>query len=172
MFSIPFLQELYRYMEWADAKVWSAIAHTDKATDNQDLHNRLYHTHATQRLFLQLWNGETVERYNPSRFSTLTEMYEWVKSYHAEVNTFLLSLKSDELEKPLVVPWAIMFERQMGKKPEQTTLVETMFQVANHTTYHRGQINTRLRELGGEPPLVDYIGWIWSGKPEPVWEGF
>ena len=44
-----------------------------------------------------------------------------------------------------------------------------MIQVAMHTAYHRGQINTRVRELGGEPKLVDFIAWIWYGKPKADW---
>jgi uncharacterized damage-inducible protein DinB len=44
-----------------------------------------------------------------------------------------------------------------------------MIQVATHSTYHRGQVNARLREVGGEPPLVDYIAWIWFGRPAPEW---
>lgn len=36
-------------------------------------------------------------------------------------------------------------------------------------TYHRGQVNTWLRELGLEPPLVDFIAWVWFGKPAPDW---
>ena len=42
-------------------------------------------------------------------------------------------------------------------------------QVASHSTYHRGQVNARLREVGGTPPLVDYIAWIWFGRPAPNW---
>ena len=42
-------------------------------------------------------------------------------------------------------------------------------QVALHSTYHRGQINARIRELGGEPPLTDFIAWVWAGKPQPSW---
>jgi uncharacterized damage-inducible protein DinB len=35
--------------------------------------------------------------------------------------------------------------------------------------YHRGQVNTRIREVGGEPAAVDFINWIWLGKPDPEW---
>ena len=38
-----------------------------------------------------------------------------------------------------------------------------------HSTYHRGQINTRFRELGGEPAMVDFIAWVWLGKPKSEW---
>jgi uncharacterized damage-inducible protein DinB len=44
-----------------------------------------------------------------------------------------------------------------------------MLQVASHSTYHRGQINTRFRELGGEPAIVDLIAWVWLGKPKASW---
>lgn len=42
-------------------------------------------------------------------------------------------------------------------------------QVAAHSVHHRAQINRRIRELGLEPTLGDYIGWIWRGGPEPQW---
>ena len=34
-----------------------------------------------------------------------------------------------------------------------------------HSHYHRGQNATRLRELGGEPPMTDLIVWYWKGRP-------
>ena len=48
------------------------------------------------------------------------------------------------------------------------TLSESAWQVVHRTrTYHRGQIATRIREIGGEPPLVDFLYWVWGGKPAP-----
>jgi uncharacterized damage-inducible protein DinB len=38
-----------------------------------------------------------------------------------------------------------------------------------HTSYRRGQVATRLRERGAEPPLTDFIAWIWMGRPVPDW---
>jgi len=35
-----------------------------------------------------------------------------------------------------------------------------MRHVANHATYHRGQIVTMLRQLGRTPPSTDYIRWL------------
>ena len=67
------------------------------------------------------------------------------------------------------MPWAKQIEAQLGRPPAISTLADTCFQVASHSTYHRGQVNARLRELGAEPPLVDYIAWIWFGRPTPSW---
>jgi uncharacterized damage-inducible protein DinB len=49
------------------------------------------------------------------------------------------------------------------------TLGESVFQVITHTAYHRGQISTRIREIGGEPPLIDFLYWVWAGRPAPGW---
>jgi uncharacterized damage-inducible protein DinB len=39
---------------------------------------------------------------------------------------------------------------------------EILFQVINHSTYHRGQIATEFRQNGMEPLLTDYIAYKWS----------
>ena len=45
----------------------------------------------------------------------------------------------------------------------------TVLQVISHSTHHRAQANTRLRMVGAEPPMVDYIAWLWRGRPKPEW---
>jgi len=69
------------------------------------------------------------------------------------------------------MPWIAEYEQQIGRRFEKPTLGETMFQVTSHSTYHRGQVNMRLRGIGGEPPLVDFIAWVWFGKPTAEWAG-
>jgi len=46
---------------------------------------------------------------------------------------------------------------------------EALVQVAMHSLHHRGQNIARLRQVGGEPKNVDWIIWLWKGKPESVW---
>jgi len=65
----------------------------------------------------------------------------------------------------LIVPWAATLEAEKGRPMTAPTVGETVFQVVNHTTHHRAQVSVRLRGLGGEPPLVDYIAWVWFGRP-------
>lgn len=54
--------------------------------------------------------------------------------------------------------------------PEALTDAKLKEKLHQVSTYHRGQANSRLRELGGKPPLVDYIAWIWFGRPAPRWD--
>ncbi|NTW75253.1 MAG: hypothetical protein HGB29_10375 [Chlorobiaceae bacterium] len=30
-------------------------------------------------------------------------------------------------------------------------------------------MNARLRELGIEPPMTDFIAWVWAQKPAAAW---
>jgi len=43
----------------------------------------------------------------------------------------------------------------------------TQWAYLQHTTCHRGQVATRLRERGAEPPLTEFIAWIWMRRPAP-----
>ena len=62
-------------------------------------------------------------------------------------------------------------KQRFGDPRGNVTLGDTALQVVAHTTHHRGQVMTRLRELGGEPPLVDYVIRVWSGSPAAEWDG-
>lgn len=39
----------------------------------------------------------------------------------------------------------------------ENTVFEMLFQAINHSTYHRGQINSLLKQSGIDPVLTDYI---------------
>ena len=69
----------------------------------------------------------------------------------------------------MLLPWSSFFAKRAGFEPHPSTLGETLLQLPSHSTYHRGQVNTRLRELGATPPLVDFIAWVWAGKPPAKW---
>jgi uncharacterized damage-inducible protein DinB len=66
------------------------------------------------------------------------------------------------------LPWADRLVERFGQALP-ATWSETVLQVNLHTTYHRGQVTSRLRALGSEPPLTDFIAWIWMGRPAPGW---
>ncbi len=41
---------------------------------------------------------------------------------------------------------------------------DILFQVINHSTYHRAQIATEFRIMGLEPLLTDYIAYKWAAR--------
>ena len=165
MFSIALVRELYAHMEWADSRIWQAALASPVTEADRRLCDTLYHLHMTQRSFLQVWTRQS--RFPDREFETLPPLYAWMRPYYREVAAYLATLDEARLDAPSPVPWAMLFTKP--RAPAVTTLGETLFQATSHSTYHRGQVNTRLRELGVDPPLVDYIGWLWLDRPQPVW---
>jgi uncharacterized damage-inducible protein DinB len=153
-------------MQWADTKVWMAVPDLQGRPDDR-LRRLLLHLHTVQRAFLKIWTGQPLAFPQESEFPTLAGVRAWSMSYYAEAFAFLDSLDETRLGARVHLPWSGHLVRELGREPHMPTLGETVFQVISHSTYHRGQVNGRLRELGIEPPLVDYIAWIWSGRPAP-----
>ena len=63
---------------------------------------------------------------------------------------FLRSLSDDALARP--VPYTLL----NGTRGEQT-LGDLLTHVVNHSTYHRGQVATMLRQVGAAPPATDFL---------------
>ena len=170
MLSIEALRELTQHMEWADARVWrSVLAHNGARKDSR-LRELLTHLHLVQRLFLMVWRNEPLL---PIRsfgdFKELAELRDRATSYYPDARAYLDTLDAEALTRPILMPFVAEQEKRLGTTFHIPSLAETIFQVTSHSTYHRGQVNARLREIGGEPPLVDYIAWLWFGRPDAAW---
>ena len=162
------LTDLYRHMEWADATVWAVVLASEKARADQQLRDYLYHLHLVQRAFLRTWRGEPHETPYPT-FNDAQSLMQWGRTYYGEAMAYLRTLNDEKASGPMPLPWASMVEQRLGRAPDATTTGETVLQVVLHSLYHRGQVNARLRSVGVEPPLVDYIAWIWLGRPTGEW---
>lgn len=170
MNTFELIRDLFRHMEWADATVWRAVLASPSASSDSVVKARLHHSHMVQHAFLNVW-GELPYTQNSGSDLDLPDLVRWGREYHVLMTDCLDNLTAETLDKPLVVPWAKYLTRHLGRDPSVPSFGETMVQVAAHSTYHRGQINTRLRELGNEPPLTDFIAWIWLGKSAAEWPG-
>jgi uncharacterized damage-inducible protein DinB len=169
MITRSILEDLYRHMEWADSVVWKAVPGLNDPDPDSDLHDRLAHVHVVQAAFDNVWSGEPLVRKKASDFETLADIRDYARTFYHKIPGTLDDLTDEKLAQPMPLPWASYFERTLGRAIQVTTRAETLMQVAMHTQYHRGQVNMRLRQLGVTPPLVDYIAWLWSGRPAPVW---
>ncbi len=163
-------RELIRHMEWADAQVWRSVLALPTGDSDTRVRDILYHLHGVQWAYLQIWRDESPDLPDESSFEDLKAMHEWVREYYGQVAEQIDGLTADALERHVQFPWAEQLVERFGG-PSPATLAETILQITSHSTYHRGQINRRLRELGAEPPLTDFIAWVWMRKPEADWAG-
>lgn len=161
-------RDLYLHMEWADALVWSAVCKSEPALLDKKLKDYFYHLHLVQHAWLRAWRRESTDTAFPT-FDEAASVRDWGRSYYHEIFAHLDGLTDEEIAKPMQLPWAELVEKQLGRAPAAISIAETMAQIPLHSLYHRGQINARLREVGGEPPTVDYIVWIWLERPRADW---
>ena len=162
------LGALYAHMEWADATVWSEVLRTAGARDDPWLRDKLIHMHDAQQAFLSLWTGQP--RQTPGDLGPLAAVCEWARPYYATARGFLEASDAPALAEPASDAFGERMRRHFGPPRGNVTLGDTALQVAAHTTHHRAQVMTRLRELGGAPPLVDYVVWVWWGSPAATWD--
>ncbi len=162
------LQDLFRHMEWADAVVWAEVLRRPETASDGRLRELLYHVHTVQWVYLQLWRGETIGVPEVESFDDLAAVRNWGRGVHRRLPELLGGLEAEALGRTVELPWADQLVERYGKV-EPVSLEETLLQVALHSTYHRGQVTARLRELGGEPPLTDYVAWLWMGRPAAEW---
>ena len=168
MNSLEMLGQIYRHMEWADAAVWRAVLAAPGVAADADIRERLLHLHTTQHAFLGSWREKAFDR-ETAKGMDFPALVQWNRAFHHEAAALVASLHEADLDRTHVLPWAARVSARMGREVAPTTLRETIFQAAAHSHYHRGQVNTRLKQVGGTPPPVDFIAWVWMGKPAAEW---
>jgi uncharacterized damage-inducible protein DinB len=158
------LNDLFAHQFWADAELWIAIGAHAPAREDKVIHDRLHHIHQVQRAFV--WNvradGAPFALSKPQEFPTHEDLRRYAREIHGEIHSLLESISDARLEEPLTVPW-------FRDPPLTISVTEALTQSTMHSHYHRGQNATRLRELGGVPPLTDLIVWYWKGRPSANW---
>jgi uncharacterized damage-inducible protein DinB len=163
------LNSLMKHMEWADALMWDAVL--KKPEPDERLHRLLYHLHMTQRAFLQVWQHKvSLDLPAESSFKEYAAIRQWARSYYSPARELVARTDPAQLGRELKMPWADQYAKKFGVKAGPATFEESVVQIAMHTGHHRGQVNMRVKDLGGDPPPVDYVIWVWIGKPEPVWD--
>lgn len=160
--------DLYRHMAWADATVWEMVQANPAARDDAKVRDVLYHVHLVQHAFLRTWRGEPRDTPFPT-FAEPSGLMQWAIDFHRDAGTHLATMAEGAFAAPMPLAWADMVAAAIGRPPALTTFGDTVLQVPLHSLHHRAQVNARLRELGMTPTIIDYIAWIWFGRPAAVW---
>ena len=161
-------RDLLAHMEWADAETWRAVRDLAAAQSDQRLRWLFHHSHLVQSIYLQAWRGDPFQLTELSAYPDLSSIEDWARPYYSLATAFAETVDESRFAQAVHFPWFAMIVEKFGTE-RPATLSESVFQVFAHTAYHRGQVATRIRELGGEPPPVDFIYWVWAGKPAPQW---
>ncbi|NIT88247.1 MAG: damage-inducible protein DinB, partial [Gemmatimonadetes bacterium] len=121
----------------------------------------LVHILAAEWVWLSRWGGHSPtampEAWDASTVDTLRE--EWTK-VEDDQKAFLSNLDERGLRETIAY-------RDTKGNPFRQPLWQMLRHVVNHSTYHRGQIVTMLRQLGAEAPATDMILFHRERSPRP-----
>ncbi|MBI2215508.1 MAG: DinB family protein [Acidobacteria bacterium] len=150
--------DLYRYTEWANERIAAALLPLPEETFNRDwggshptLRDAFAHVVASEWIWLERWNG--LSPADPPAWmdergaAAIVEQMRIVNERRAE---FLGALDESSLNARLA------FKFLSGKAGEHR-LGDLLVHVANHSTYHRGQLASMLRQAGATPPGTDFV---------------
>jgi uncharacterized damage-inducible protein DinB len=168
MDSLTLLADMFRHMAWADAMVLSTITGKPEAGSDVFILAKLRHLHMVQKVFLDVLNNVP---FDPKVADDLDAdaLAVFAREVHAGLMRCLESLSQERLDRVIELPWSAIASEKPGFRVADHSVADALVQVPEHSAYHRGQVCTRLRELGIDPPMTDYIAWIWRHKPEPSW---
>jgi uncharacterized damage-inducible protein DinB len=138
------LIDLFEYTYHFNNEMIKVISKNREAVDDKTI-SLINHTLNAQ----QIWNARisretTFEVWQINPFDTLEEIN------HQNFLKSIAIVQNADLEK------TIEYQNSRGTKFENTVF-DMLFHAINHSTYHRGQINSLLKQNGLEPILTDYI---------------
>jgi len=153
------IHNLYEYNYWAKNRILGiveSLTHEqftkDLGSSHGGIHGTLVHIMAAEEIWLKRWKGESPSGLRkPEEFATFDTMSDHWDMVEHEMMGFCHMLKSDEDVGKIVV-----YKTTDGTSYSQP-LFQLMQHLANHSTYHRGQVVTMLRQLGVKPIGTDLI---------------
>ena len=155
------IQDLFEYNNWANGKILDAVSHLtpeqflkDLQSSHLSVRDTLSHILAAEWIWLERWKGTSPKALlDPAEFPTAESVKRKLSQVETERAEFINGLTEQSLAQPITYT---------NTKGEQWTyqLGRMLQHVANHSSYHRGQITTMLRQLGVEPATVDLLVFV------------
>ncbi len=149
---------LFDYDAWATERILEVASALPPERYSQNLgsshggiHGTLVHAYAADRIWLDRLSGIPQPAMIPeTAVPTLAVLRQQWKLWRAEMAAYLASLSDAKLNEP--------FSHQDTKGNSYTyPLYHVLQHIINHSTYHRGQVVSMLRQQGARPVNSDLI---------------
>jgi uncharacterized damage-inducible protein DinB len=166
------IELLYEYDRWANNRVLQACSGLSTERFTRDLggsfssvRDTLVHIFGGEWGWLQYWKEPVPDSvfladllarrkvlFDPSAYPDLaTAQHKWAELEREQIE-FVHALTNERLERMLPV------------RASHVKLIHLMQHVANHSTYHRGQISLMMRQLGAMPQATDFHVFLMEGR--------
>jgi uncharacterized damage-inducible protein DinB len=158
MTTVEEIRELFDYNRWARDRMMDAAATLasqdfvrDLGSSFPSVRDTLVHIMSAEWVWLNRWRGTSPtampEAWRSLALETLRTQWSELDAAYAQ---FLAALRNEDLQRTIDY-------RNLAGQAGSATLLQMLRHVINHSTYHRGQLTTMLRQLGATPPGTDLI---------------
>jgi uncharacterized damage-inducible protein DinB len=147
-------RRLYSYNDWANERMITTI---EALSDEQrtrtipssfpSILETLAHIALAEWVWFRRWMGESPSV--PPEWKTFEVVRDRLREIAADRRTYLDELSDDAVAAPLSY-------HSMKGDPFTGVLGDLLVHCANHSTYHRGQLVTMLRQVDAKPPGTDF----------------
>jgi uncharacterized damage-inducible protein DinB len=159
---------LYDYTRWADGRMFEAVSKLTPEQWTKDLGSSLksvrdtvVHVVSAQWIWLSRWKGESPSgMWAAAEFPTPASVRAKREPIAADIAAFVAAQTEPSVAAPLSY-------KNLKGDPFTYPLGQVMLHTVNHSTYHRGQVTTLLRQLGAQPlssDLTVYYGELAKKK--------
>jgi uncharacterized damage-inducible protein DinB len=161
------LKSLLAYNRWADERVMQAVRRLTPeqyvqapAPGWSSVRATLLHGADASWIWARRLRGETVTARTTESEAPRVEDAAALLAQAHEALEQALDLRSPE---QLAAAWSY---RNFQGKDTTLPLWAVFRHIVNHATYHRGQIASKLKLLGIEPPVTDLLVWAIEQTPQ------
>lgn len=158
-------QTLFEFNSWANARTQQAVEslpeeklYVDLKNSFGSIHGTLVHLVGAEDIWLQRLNGADRGIFmKKEEYPTYAAVKTKWKEVEAGLQKYISHVTEDEL------PRTFVFYNLRGEQVSQK-IWQSLQHLVNHSTYHRGQITTLIRQSGGIPVATDLIAFYRQQK--------
>ena len=152
------IRELYLYNHWANQRMLASLAPLSAEQFTHGMRNSfgsvrdtVVHILGAEWIWLERWLGRSPKALLPAdNFLSIGSIGERWAIVEQDRNRFIQTLTPAKLQE------SVAYINTRGV-PFTYPLWQQMAHVVNHSSYHRGQVTTLLRQLGAEPQNTDFL---------------
>ncbi len=156
--SVAELRDLFAYNEWANARLFEVLGgltedqFTRSITSSfSSLQDTVGHIVAVEWVWLRRWEGESPTAPAPwVSGASRDQLRQALADIQEARAAFLARLTAEQLDHVVVY-------RNLKGDEYRHKLRVLLQHLVNHSTYHRGQAATLLRQVGAVPPVTDFV---------------